>query len=72
MKPATPARCSTCGAPAVHAFRPFCSRRCADADLARWLTGVYAIPGGTADADEDGDQVSTQVAPDPHGKDEER
>ncbi len=26
------------------AFRPFCSRRCADVDLARWLGGAYRIP----------------------------
>jgi len=26
-------------------FRPFCSKRCADVDLSRWLTGSYAIPG---------------------------
>jgi endogenous inhibitor of DNA gyrase (YacG/DUF329 family) len=38
----------------VHDYRPFCSRRCADVDLARWLGGVYAIPGA-ADAAEDGD-----------------
>ncbi|MBP6014542.1 MAG: DNA gyrase inhibitor YacG [Alphaproteobacteria bacterium] len=25
-------------------FRPFCSKRCADVDLSRWLTGAYAIP----------------------------
>jgi uncharacterized protein len=25
-------------------FRPFCSRRCADLDLHRWLSGGYAIP----------------------------
>jgi endogenous inhibitor of DNA gyrase (YacG/DUF329 family) len=24
--------------------RPFCSKRCADIDLGRWLTGSYAIP----------------------------
>jgi len=35
------------------AFRPFCSKRCADVDLSRWLKGSYAIPGGPADqADE--------------------
>lgn len=28
----------------VREFRPFCSRRCADVDLQRWLTGGYAIP----------------------------
>ena len=26
-------------------YRPFCSKRCADVDLHRWLDGVYAIPG---------------------------
>jgi endogenous inhibitor of DNA gyrase (YacG/DUF329 family) len=37
-------KCSICGRPAVQAYRPFCSRRCADVDLARWLRGTYAIP----------------------------
>jgi endogenous inhibitor of DNA gyrase (YacG/DUF329 family) len=36
--------CPICGAPSEPAFRPFCSRRCADVDLARWFSGVYAIP----------------------------
>jgi uncharacterized protein len=26
-------------------YRPFCSKRCSDVDLHRWLDGVYAIPG---------------------------
>ncbi|MEL7041982.1 MAG: DNA gyrase inhibitor YacG [Pseudomonadota bacterium] len=29
----------------VPAFKPFCSKRCADVDLSRWLKGGYAIPG---------------------------
>jgi endogenous inhibitor of DNA gyrase (YacG/DUF329 family) len=33
-----------CGRPTEAAFRPFCSRRCADLDLQRWLTGAYAVP----------------------------
>ena len=34
-------------------FKPFCSKRCADVDLSRWLKGGYAIPGRPADqADE--------------------
>jgi endogenous inhibitor of DNA gyrase (YacG/DUF329 family) len=37
-------RCPICGKPAVQAFRPFCSKRCADIDLHRWLSGAYAIP----------------------------
>ncbi len=36
--------CPTCGAPAIHEERPFCSKRCADVDLGKWLQGVYAIP----------------------------
>ena len=36
--------CPTCGAPATHETRPFCSKRCADIDLGRWFQGGYAIP----------------------------
>jgi uncharacterized protein len=36
--------CVVCGKPQVKAFRPFCSRRCADVDLHRWLSGAYALP----------------------------
>ena len=30
-------------------FRPFCSKRCADVDLGRWLRGSYAIPASAAE-----------------------
>jgi endogenous inhibitor of DNA gyrase (YacG/DUF329 family) len=53
IAPATGA-CPICGKPTDPAVKPFCSRRCADIDLHRWLTGVYAIPA-TEDDDEDGD-----------------
>jgi endogenous inhibitor of DNA gyrase (YacG/DUF329 family) len=36
--------CPICGALAVEAHRPFCSPRCKQVDLHRWLTGRYAIP----------------------------
>ena len=36
--------CPICGKLAADKFRPFCSRRCADVDLNRWLSGVYAVP----------------------------
>lgn len=36
--------CPICTRPTDPAFRPFCSRRCADVDLGRWLSGAYAIP----------------------------
>jgi hypothetical protein len=37
--------CPVCGAPAARAHRPFCSARCAEVDLGRWLKGAYAIAG---------------------------
>jgi hypothetical protein len=50
------ARCPVCGKPATAESRPFCSLRCADIDLGRWLTGQYRLPGEPpqeADADPD-------------------
>ncbi|MBU2583685.1 MAG: DNA gyrase inhibitor YacG [Alphaproteobacteria bacterium] len=52
--------CPICKAPSAYDYRPFCSRRCADVDLSRWLSGHYAIPGGDADEDEDGDLARTE------------
>jgi len=40
--------CPICGKPSTPEFRPFCSRRCADVDLHRWLSGAYAIAGAPA------------------------
>jgi uncharacterized protein len=37
--------CPTCGKPEAEAFKPFCSKRCADIDLGHWLKGRYVIPG---------------------------
>ena len=51
------AKCPICTALATQEYRPFCSRRCADVDLSRWLRGAYAIPVGDNDADEDGDDA---------------
>ena len=36
-------KCPICGKPASERFRPFCSKRCDDVDLHRWLSGRYAI-----------------------------
>jgi hypothetical protein len=38
-----PRPCPICGKPASAEHRPFCSLRCADVDLNRWLTGGYSI-----------------------------
>jgi endogenous inhibitor of DNA gyrase (YacG/DUF329 family) len=39
------AKCPICGEPAVKEYFPFSSKRCAEVDLNRWLSGRYAIPG---------------------------
>ena len=36
--------CPICGEDTVSGFRPFCSKRCADIDLAKWLNGSYSVP----------------------------
>jgi endogenous inhibitor of DNA gyrase (YacG/DUF329 family) len=43
--------CPICGKPAAERFRPFCSPRCKDVDLNRWLSGVYVVPGRESDDD---------------------
>jgi endogenous inhibitor of DNA gyrase (YacG/DUF329 family) len=48
-----PARCPICAKPASADYRPFCSKRCADVDLQRWLVGRYAIPAAREDSDDD-------------------
>ena len=53
--PPAKGKCPVCGAPTEADARPFCSPRCADVDLSRWLRGGYAIPV-TADSDEDGEE----------------
>jgi endogenous inhibitor of DNA gyrase (YacG/DUF329 family) len=40
----TERKCPICGRPMVEKFKPFCSKRCADVDLNRWLSGSYVIP----------------------------
>ena len=46
------APCPICRRQAEAEYRPFCSRRCADVDLQRWLVGGYAIPAPDDDEDQ--------------------
>jgi uncharacterized protein len=55
--------CPICGKPADARLRPFCSRRCSDVDLNRWLSGVYAVPGNE-DEDEDEKPIAPREQPD--------
>ncbi len=39
----TAGACPICGKPATPERKPFCSKRCAQIDLGRWLKGVYVV-----------------------------
>lgn len=54
-------RCPICGRPAEQRWRPFCSRRCADIDLGRWLGGDYAVP--VVETDEDDESALEDIPP---------
>ena len=41
--------CAICGKPVDPAYKPFCSKRCANVDLHRWLNGSYVIAGENVD-----------------------
>jgi uncharacterized protein len=50
---ATPSACPICGKPQTDAYRPFCSKRCADVDLGRWLSGAYVVPSRDEEAEDE-------------------
>jgi uncharacterized protein len=66
-KPQAAGKCPICGARSEQQYRPFCSRRCADVDLSRWLRGAYAIPV-EEDSDEDGEGADSPAAGDADAK----
>ena len=49
---AKPKPCPICGKPRSDAFAPFCSSRCRDRDLAKWLGDGYAVPGPPANPED--------------------
>jgi endogenous inhibitor of DNA gyrase (YacG/DUF329 family) len=53
--------CPICHRDSDPRYRPFCSRRCADVDLGRWLTGAYRIPA----SDEEPAGPDPEADPDP-------
>lgn len=48
--------CPICGKPAESDRAPFCSPRCANVDLNRWLKGGYAIPAVEIDEEDESEQ----------------
>lgn len=55
-RPSRKAGCPVCGKPSQPETRPFCSARCKQIDLGRWLNGDYAIPGPPAEAEEEAER----------------
>ncbi|WP_298430802.1 DNA gyrase inhibitor YacG [uncultured Jannaschia sp.] len=55
--------CPICEKPTTPAYRPFCSKRCADVDLGRWLNGSYAVPSTDPDdAEAASDAIDAEAA----------
>ena len=54
--------CPICAKPQAARWQPFCSKRCADVDLGRWLTEAYRIPAVEGD-DAEGDEESEPRPP---------
>jgi len=58
LRPRRP--CPLCGKPSQQRYHPFCSVRCADIDLNRWLGGRYAIPVEEGETPEDAETVKKE------------
>ncbi len=57
--------CPICGKETNQEVRPFCSKRCADVDLARWLNGNYAVPSEDPEDIEAAIEAAEQAAASP-------
>lgn len=53
LRPRRP--CPICGKPSLQKFHPFCSNRCAQVDLNRWLGGHYVVPTDETPGEDDQD-----------------
>lgn len=58
--------CPICGEDTQQTFRPFCSKRCADIDLAKWLNGSYAVPSHREEDMEPEAETDRSEPPRPH------
>ena len=52
--------CPMCNKSQDKKYRPFCSKRCADLDLGKWLTESYSIPAVETDEE---DSIPTEFTP---------
>lgn len=58
--------CPICGKDADKKYRPFCSKRCADVDLGRWLSGGYAAPATDPEDLDEAAEAMAELSRKPH------
>ena len=58
--------CPICQSDTDPKYRPFCSRRCADLDLGRWMPGSYRVPLVETDEDLEGLADAPEGRPELH------
>jgi len=62
------AKCPICSKPVQAEFRPFCSDRCKQIDLNRWLSETYRVPDRPG---VDDDEAETPARPKTQGEPED-
>lgn len=50
-------KCPMCEKPTERRYRPFCSKRCADVDLGKWIAGAYAAPSEEPLSEQDVERI---------------
>jgi endogenous inhibitor of DNA gyrase (YacG/DUF329 family) len=55
-------KCPTCSKPAKKPHSPFCSSRCAQADLGRWFAGKYSVAAVEEPDSADLEQLEKDIA----------
>lgn len=58
--------CPICQKPTNPDVRPFCSKRCADIDLGKWLGGDYAVPSHDPEDVEKAIEATEEALRKPH------
>lgn len=58
--------CPICQSKTDPNYRPFCSKRCADVDLAKWLSGSYAVPSNDPEDVEQAIEAVEEINRKPH------
>lgn len=58
--------CPICAKETRPACRPFCSKRCADIDLGKWLSGDYAVPSRDPEDLQEAAEAAAEAQAKPH------